>query len=117
MALLPVAWMAVILAAAAAGVCYLRKRIGRSLVWRLLPVFVLWGMVWYERDMRQVSVYEAAAEAYAGRDVEVEGDVAGIQGRKSGEGLTLRLADTVILGESERTVSDTHLTLPTILLV
>ncbi len=102
MALLPVAWMAGILAAAAAGVCYLRKRIGRSLVWRLLPVFVLWGMVWYERDMRQVSVYEAAAEAYAGRNVEAEGDVAGIQDRKSGDGLTLRLADTVILGESGR---------------
>lgn len=101
LALLPVAWMAGILAAVA-GVCYLRKRNGRSLVRRLLPVFVLWGMIWHGRDLRQVYEYETIAEAYAGRDVRAEGTVAGIQGRKSGDGITLRLKDTMLLGERER---------------
>ena len=49
LALLPVGWMAGILAAFGAGVCYLRKKRGRSLVWWFLPLFVLWGMVWLRR--------------------------------------------------------------------
>lgn len=101
LALLPVGWMAGILAAFGAGVCYLRKKRGRSLVWWFLPLFVLWGMVWLRKDLRQTERYERIGEM-AGQDVETRGTVSGIWERGDGGGLVAELRDVVILGEGQQ---------------
>lgn len=101
LALLPVGWMAGILAAFGAGVCYLRKKRGRSLVWWFLPLFVLWGMVWLRKDLRQTERYERIGEM-AGQDVETQGTVSGIRERGDGGGLVAELRDVVILREGQQ---------------
>ncbi len=96
LALLPVGWMAGILAVLAAGVCCLRKKCGRSLAWRLLPVFCIWGAVWYKGDLWKADEYRKTAEEASQKDVEAEGTVAGIQGRRENRGVTLELADVTL---------------------
>ncbi len=102
LALLPVGWMAGILAAFGAGVCYLRKKCGRSLVWWFLPLFVLWGLVWLRVDLRQTGRYERIGKETEGRDVEVWGTVSGIRERGDKSGLVAELRDVVILGEGRQ---------------
>lgn len=98
LALLPVGWMAGILAACVAGVCYLMKKCGRSLIGWFLPVFCLWGFLWHRGDLWRVSRYERIAGEASVGEVEAEGTLAGIVERKGGSGLTLELAGVKISG-------------------
>lgn len=99
LALLPVGWMAVILAVLAAGVFCLRKKCGRSLTWRLLPVFCLWGAFWYRGDLWKADEYGKTAKEVFQKDVEAKGTVAGIQGRKEDGRVMLELADVMLRWE------------------
>ncbi len=97
LALLPVGWMAGILAVLTAGVCCLRKRNGRSLVWWLLPIFCGWGILWYKGDLQNIHEFEKTAQSVAGSKIWAEGSLKGIQKQKEGDGLVLELGDVVLL--------------------
>lgn len=96
MALLPVGWMAGILAVFTAGVCYLRKKCGRSLIWWLLPLFALWGMGWCKGDLQKDGEYKRTVKALLGRSLEMEGTLKGIQEKKGKDGLVLEMANVTI---------------------
>ena len=82
MALLPVGWMAGILAVLAAGVCYLRKKCGRSLIWWFLPLFVACGILTCRKDAEESRGYERIAAEVKGQEIQAEGTVKGIQKRR-----------------------------------
>ncbi len=91
LALLPVVWTVGILAVLTAGVCCLWLRNGRSLVWWLLPFFCIFGLCWIKRDWRNWDESCQRAQELEGKRLGLEGNVVGIQERKSGRGLTLEL--------------------------
>ncbi len=102
LALLPVVWTVGILAILTAGVCYLWKKDGRSLIWWLLPVFCLWGFLWVRMDFKSWEECRQTAETVKGETVELWGTVWGIQERKSGQGLTLELKGVAFEAEGRR---------------
>ncbi len=103
MALLPVGWMAGILAVLAAGVCYLRKKCGRSLIWWFLPLFVACGILTCRKDAEESRGYERIAAEVKGQEIQAEGTVKGIQKRRDGDGLVLELGDVFIgAGETKK---------------
>lgn len=102
LALLPVVWTVGILAVLTAGVCYLWKKDGRSLIWWLLPVFCVWGFLWVRRDFKSWEECRQTGERAKGETVELWGTVWGIQERKSGQGLTLELKGAAFEAEGRR---------------
>lgn len=91
LALLPVVWLVGISAMVLAGVYYVWKKKGRSLLWWLLPVFAALGMICLRSDWKKTEEYRQIAESVEGRDIELRGDVKGIKENEDGTRLTLEL--------------------------
>ncbi len=102
LALLPVVWMVGILTAVTAGVCYLWKRDGRSLLWWLLPFACAAGLLCVRRDLTSWQEYRRTAETVKGEKIRLWGTVWGIRERKGREGLTLELKDVAFETEGGR---------------
>lgn len=102
LALLPVAWMTGISAVTLAGVCYLWKKKGRSLLWWLLPVFAVLGMIWMKGDGRKAEGYRQTARSVEGETIKLWGDIKGIQENKDSKRLTLELKRVELECEGKR---------------
>lgn len=99
--LLPVGLCAGIPAMILAGVCYLwirRKESGRSLLWWILPLFVVFGMSRLHMDQLETERTEQIAEQVKEIPLKLEGEVADI--REGGESVSLKLSGTTLyIGE------------------
>ena len=95
--LLPVGLCAGIPAMVLAGVCYLwirRKESGRSLLWWILPLFVVFGMGRLHMDRLETERTKQIAERVKEIPLQLEGEVADI--REGGESVSLKLSGTTL---------------------
>lgn len=95
--LLPVGLRAGIPAMILAGVCYLwirRKESGRSLLWWILPLFVVFGMGRLHLDRLETERAKQVSEQVKGIPLQLEGEVADI--RDGGEHVSLELSGTTL---------------------